>query len=58
MHFDFFAINIIYFLHYRVGPYMSKVVNQNLLIIMIKMLKIRVRILYLVPYLGEFRHID
>jgi aspartate/methionine/tyrosine aminotransferase len=24
MHFDFFAINIIYFLHYRVGPYMSK----------------------------------
>jgi len=23
MHFDFFAINIIYFLHYRVGPYMS-----------------------------------
>jgi hypothetical protein len=24
MHFDFFAISIIYFLHYQGGPYMNK----------------------------------
>ena len=29
MHFDFFAINIIFFLHYRGGPYMSKEVINS-----------------------------